>query len=350
VALPLSVLRAHEVAEVRSTETGDVPVRALRFLHPDYPVWILRHVWREHDITRREIVAWLRELGGYAHRSVRIRASTAVGMLALEAFDTLCPDVIGPWALDDDAEVRDSAALALGPPAADERLRQTVAAMLQDWGADSTHPALQATAARAYGGSAGLTQPMRSLRLLAGLAEIDDFDVAVAVATSLGELVLQGTTALAGRVLSDVNNWIRRPNRELRLVARLAFLHLTYLRGAPAALGAGDRAYRELPTLLLLALGNPRLLDPVAALWRDGLNSADVHTWLRGSLDDWAVAVEASADARQWFAALMSRTAADRRTAAILSRAAGGWSDPRRSAPRTAQTLLTCIPGGNAHV
>ena len=82
----------------------------------------------------------------------------------------------------------------------------------------------------------------------------------------------------------------------------------------------------------------------------DGLNSADVHTWLRGSLDDWAVAVEASADARQWFAALMSRTAADRRTAAILSRAAGGWSDPRRSAPRTAQTLLTCIPGGNAHV
>lgn len=347
--VPLSVLRAEATSGVTSTPQGDLPIMALRFVHAEYSAWVLRHVWREHDSARPAVVQWLGELGGHVNRSVRVRTATAVGVLALEAFDFLYSRIIGVWAQDADPDIRDSAAIALWLPASDERLRDVVRTIVQDWSADGTRAWIQATAARTFGGSAGLARPSNSLRQLSVLAEIDNINVAVAVATSLGEMVMQGTVALAGRVLAEVDGWIRQANQERRLVGRLAFLQMSHLRGAPATMRERPGSAESLPTLLLLTMCDRRLLDQLASLWTDGLNSSDVHTWIGESLTEWAGAVESHVEARAVFVDVMARSAADRRTGTILARKAGQWGTDSGSARKTAESLLAHVTGVTAH-
>ncbi|MDT5279945.1 MAG: hypothetical protein QOJ20_1140, partial [Mycobacterium sp.] len=131
-SVPLSVLRAETASAcgVTSAAKGEVPIMALRFVCSDYSGWVLRHVWREHDSARHAVVSWMRELGRHDNRSVRVRTATAVGVLGLEAFDFLCAQIIGVWAQDADPDVRDSAAIALGVPASDAGLQNTVRAMV----------------------------------------------------------------------------------------------------------------------------------------------------------------------------------------------------------------------------
>lgn len=344
----LSVLRAEATSSVTSAGTRAVPIMALRFEHAEYPGWVLQHVWREHDSARHAVVTWLSELGGHDNRSVRVRTATAVGVLGLDAFDFICGQIIGGWAQDEDPDVRDSAAIALGVPASDTRLEDTVRTLVQGW-STTGNGLLQATAARTYGESAGLARPSTSLRQLATLAEAKDIDVAIAVAISLGEMVMQGTAALAGRVLAEVDRWIRQSNRERRLVGRLAFLQMTYLRGAPTALGERPGSNESLPTLLLLAIGYPKLTDQLALLWADGLNSADVHRLVGDSLSAWARAVDPHPEARTRFVDLMRQNATDPRTGAILARAAVAWTRDPGSAPRTAECLLAKVTGVIAH-
>ena len=45
-------------------------------------------------------MTWLRELGGHPNPDVRVRAASAVGVLATRAFDFVLPRIIGPWAHD----------------------------------------------------------------------------------------------------------------------------------------------------------------------------------------------------------------------------------------------------------
>lgn len=345
----LSVLLARSAPGTRSTYAGDLPSTVLRYVLPQYPLWVLGLVWREHDAARPAIVTWLEELGRHEDRSVRLRTSTAVGRLTLEAFDFVYPRIILKWALDDDPDYRDSAALALGPPAVDVRLQGPVRLLVQEWAQDENQPYLQATAARTLGESGGLARPSAALRQLATLAEIDNIDVAVAVAKSLGELVTKGTPALAGRVLTEVEQWARQTGRELRLVGRLAFLQLTHMRLTPEALRESYGNDGSLPTLLLLAQYNPSVRRQLAGLWADGLNSADVHTFLGGSLDSWADAVERKPEFRALFVGVMAHSSADPRTASILARAAERWSSHQGSAPNTAQALMQKLTGVTAH-
>ena len=347
--ISLSVLRAEATSGVTSTPRGDLPIMALRFVHSEYAAWVLRHVWREFDSARPAVVQWLGELGGHANRSVRVRTATAVGVLALEAFDFLYSRIIGTWAQDADPDIRDSAAIALGLPASDKRLNDVVRTIVQDWSADGTRAWMQATAARTFGGSTGLARPSNSLRQLSALAEIDNINVAIAVATSLGEMVMQGTVALAGRVLAEVDAWTRQANQERRLVGRLAFLQMSHLRGAPAAMRERPGSADSLPTLLLLTMCDRRLLDQVALLWADGLNSADVHRLIGESLTEWACAVEPHVEARTVFVDVMGCSAADRRTGAILARKAGQWRTGSGPARKTAESLLTHVTGVTAH-
>lgn len=346
-SVPLSVLRAEVTAGVASTAKTDVPIMVLRFVHSGYPAWVLRHVWREHDSARSAVVTWLGELGGHSDPNVRVRTATAVGVLSLEAFEFLYSQIIGVWAQDANPDIRDSAAIALGLPASDTRFQNAVHAIVQDWSTDSG--ALQATAARILGENAGLARPSNSLRQLAALAEVDDINVAIAIATSLGEMVMQGTVALVGRVLSEVNGWIHQANRERRLVGRLAFLQMTHLRGAPTALRERSESNESLPTLMLLTISHRRLLNQLAWLWADGLNSADVHTWIADSLTEWAGAVEPHLKARTMFIDLMRASSVDRRTGAILARAAAKWATDSGSAPKTAESLLGNMTGVTTH-
>lgn len=322
----LEMLRATTTAGTLSAVEGDIPVTELRYLDPLFPSWVLRHAWDEHDSARPHVVGWLQELGGHSNQDVRARAAVAVGVLATRAFDFVFVRIIGSWARSEDPDLRDSAALALGPPARDPALREVVTTIVDEWIADDESPLLQATAARTFGGDAGLARPSNTLRQLAVLAEVDNLAVAVAVARSLGELVMNGTAALAGRVLTGIAGWVTSGRAQLRLVARLAFLRLTYLRGV-AAPGGGrpDPAVRQLPTLLLLAMRDRRFVGQLAWLWTDGLNAADAHRAMGVSLTAWAEAVERHPAARAAVVDLLCSAALHPRTASIITRAASGW-------------------------
>ena len=54
---------------------GDLKVNVLSYADPAYRPWVLQHVWDEFDAARPAIVAWLRELGNDADRSIRVRAA-----------------------------------------------------------------------------------------------------------------------------------------------------------------------------------------------------------------------------------------------------------------------------------
>jgi hypothetical protein len=345
--VPLATLRARTTSGTFTALEGDIPVIELRYLDPLFPSWVLRHVWDEHDSARPHVVTWLHGLGGHPNPDVRVRAASAVGVLATRAFDFVLPRIIGPWAREDDGDLRDSAAIALDPPAQHDDLRDVVAEVVQNWAADKGHPLLQATAARTFGGDAGVARPTNALRQLRDLAEVDHIDVAIAVAQSLGELVVRGTGAVAGRVLTEITNWITTGRAEVRLVGRLAFLRLTYLRGAPIPSGQRpDPASRAMPTLVAIAMRDPRFVPRLAALWSDGLNSADAHRELGTSLTGWAEAVEAHADARATFVAVLRTAATHPRTAAIIARAAQRWRADA-IAPATAQAVLDHLSDGS---
>ena len=337
----LKTLRATTTPGTLSAAEGDIPVTELRYLDPLFPSWVLRHAWDEHDSARPHVVIWLRELGGHSNQDVRARAAAAVGVLATRAFDFVFVRIIGGWARAEDPDLRDSAALALGPPVQDPDLREVVTRIVDEWiGADDS-PLLQATAARTFGGDAGLARPSGTLRQLAALAEVDNLAVAVAVARSLGELVMNGTAALAGRVLTENAGWITSGRSELRLVGRLAFLRLTYLRGAPAPAGQRpDPAVRQLPTLLVLAMRDRRFVGQLAWLWTDGLNAADVHRAIGVSLTAWAEAVERHPAARAALVDLLCSAASHPRTASIIARAASGWRADGGPAAPTGHDVL----------
>jgi len=347
----LSVLCAKTAPGTTSISTGDLPVTTMSYENRNYPRWVLRHAWQEHDTARPAIVKWLERLGRHENRSVRIRTATAVGMLAVESFTFVCPQIIVRWAWDEQAGTRDSAALALGPPASDPRLSAPVTELVERWSHDDGSPLLQATAARVQGGGGGLTRPSVSLRKLAALAEVDNADVAVAVAKSLGEMVTEGTNALAGRVVAEVGKWIATGDRQVRLAGRVAFLWLTYLRGTPRAVAAetGNKQY-SMPTLLVLARHNPALVGPLSALWSNCLNSSDSYPWIHESLDGWAESVEPDLAARAHFVDLLRRSAIDPRTNRILVRQAGRWSGDGGAAPKTSEALLAPVTGVTTHV
>ncbi len=348
--VPLATLRAVATPATRTRAEGEIRITELRYRDALFPSWVLRHAWDEHDSARAHVVTWLRELGGHPNQDVRMRVAAAVGVLATGAFEFVYAQIISSWARDDDETLRDSAALALGPPCRDEQLRHTVGTLVQGWLGTADEPLLQATAARTFGGDAGLARPSHALRQLALLAEVDDIAVAVAVARSLGELVVQGTAALAGRVLADITGWVDQRRTRLQLVGRLAFLRLTYLRGAPTpAGGKPDPAVRSVPTLLVLALGDRRILGRLTWLWVDGLNSSDAHAWMQTSLTGWAASVEQDPRAQAVFLDLVAAAAADRRTARNLVRAAEGWrSDPgtRSVADAVLAQLTGVVPHG----
>ena len=157
----LSVLRAQTAVGSTSISTGDLPITTLAFVHPKYPVWVVRLVWQEYDAARPALVTWLKRLGAHETFGVRVRTATAVGMLAIDAFTFLCQRVIGPWALDDEAVVRYSAAISMAPPATNPNLRLPVTDLVDKWASDD-NPLLQATAALVHGGEMG--SPTRAHR------------------------------------------------------------------------------------------------------------------------------------------------------------------------------------------
>ena len=339
-AVSPALLEARVATESIMTDHGPIVVQTMSYRERGYPGHVLRYVWRHHDAARPAIVDWLHYLGRSSDSSIRVRAATAVGVLACEAMNYICDQIIAQWAHDNNADVRDSAAIALGPAASDRVLGGTIRSLVTDWAAERSPWALRATAARTYGRSIGLNSPTFALRALARLAEDDDLDLMIATANSYCELVLDGTTPLGVRVLGEAVNLAEDRPREKQLVGRFTLLGLSGLRGAPPALSDHADQLRLWPTLLVLAAANQHMTASAARLWQLSLNDPDLGDSVRDSLDDWALAAEDSGDLRRSFVDFMRWVAQDERARLTVVRRAQSWISSTGKAPRTGQSVI----------
>lgn len=334
-----SELRARRV---RGTTLVDaLPMMTLAYNDAGYPRWVLQAEWARGSALKW-LEPWLLQLGRHDNAAVRIRAAMAAGMLAVDSFDVMRARIILNWAYDEDPRGQYSAAIALTLPAVSREIGPTVLEQIEDWTRQSNFPLLQATAARVFGTHVGLARPSAALRKLEALAAVNHEDVALAVARALGDLIRQGTPALAGRVLADIARWVAGTDKIVRRTGRFAFYYLTHLNGAPheIASATNDRQ-RPTPTLLTLIQHSPKLAAPVAALWSDGVCSADFHQLVQPQLDAWAEKAESDPIARMVLVDLLRRSAHDPRTNQILVRMATRWAGTGGVAPTTSRTLLT---------
>jgi hypothetical protein len=263
--------------------------------------------------------------------------------LACHALDYVHNQVISPWATDNREVVRNSAAIALAPPAEDELLRPTVRSLLDEWAREDSDWRLRAAAARAYGRTIGLSSPSAALRSLAQLAEVDDIDLTVAVANSYCELILEGTAPLAVRVLAEVERLASDRKREQQAAGRLTLVGLSYPRGAPPTMSEQEERLRDWPTLLLLALGNPKVAQAAARLWQLALNDRDIGEMARDSLDDWAEAAERSSELRERLVQFLLWVAAEERGPQVVIRRAQAWTHRDGRAPATGRAMLAAL-------
>lgn len=342
-AVSASLLDARVTSETQTTEHGPIVVYAMSYREQGYPGQVLRYVWRAYDGGRAAIVGWLRDLGASPELTVRVRAATATGVLACHALDYVHNQVISPWATDNREVVRNSAAIALAPPAEDEVLRPTVRSLLDEWAREDSDWRLRAAAARAYGRTIGLTSPSAALRSLAQLAEVDDIDLTVAVANSYCELILEGTAPLAVRVLAEVERLASDRKRERQAAGRLTLVGLSYPRGAPPTMSEHEERLRDWPTLLLLALGNPKVAQAAARLWQLALNDRDIGEMARDSLDDWAEAAERSSELRERLVQFLLWVAAEERGPQAVIRRAQAWTHRDGRAPATGRATLAAL-------
>ncbi len=146
-------------AEIRSVTVrgawGPVTVEAIQYVADGYPALVLNHVWREFQI-HRELLDWLRDLASDVNEDVYTWAGTALGVLSRHAFDFVYAQVLHQLAIAPhnwrNGEV---VAYALRVPAADDRTRPLVKAVVDNLYTNSSSPTGQATAARVHGVSLG---------------------------------------------------------------------------------------------------------------------------------------------------------------------------------------------------
>jgi hypothetical protein len=338
-----SLLDARVTTETRMTEHGPIIIDAMTYREPGYPGQVLRYVWRAHDGARAAIVSWLRDLGASHDLTVRVRAATAAGVLACQALDFVHDQVICRWAGHGNEEVRNSAAIALGPPAEDQVLRPTIRSLVDGWAREDSDWRLRATAARAYGRTIGLTSPTAALRGLSRLAEVDDVDLTIAVGNSYCELILEGTGPLAVRVMTEVERLAAERMREKQATGRLTLLGLSYPRGAPPSMSEHEARLRDWPTLLVLALANAKLAESAARLWQLALNDPDIGGMVRDSLDDWAEAAEGSGEMRDCLVQFLLWIAADERGRRAVTRQAQAWIHRDGRAPATGRSMIAAL-------
>ncbi len=325
---------------VEARRGGTSPAAVARFDDVRYPGWVLLHTWHEYDLLRPQLLGWLRYLGGHPKESVRVRAAVTAGTLAALAFDIVCAQVIAPWAASDSTRERDAAAIALHEPAADPDLAAAVEGLVQSWESDD-NPRLRATAARAFGASLGVRDPVEALRRLESLADTDKLGVTNAICASLAELLLENEDNIDARVLEQLCRWVDRREPLIAMTGQLAFLL--------AAVGLVDQIPSQTnpgktliwPLLLRIAIADPARGREIVYLWEKTFNS-DFNEAGYEALTIWAVMLDLLPNAQRAFADLVVSRPQLAYTLQCVEYAAQAWlaADPEPVAPHTARTVL----------
>jgi hypothetical protein len=299
-------------------------------------------VWDEFDAVRPAVVAWLRDLGGHGDVRVRARCAAAVGVLAIRSFRPVLNEILGAWAVDPDVRVRRSAAFALSVASEDRDLGPTVDRIVDSWMVDGGAATRRATAAIIVSETTDPANAAGRFSQLARLAEAEDTEVTVAVASGLAGMLSAHGGALAGHVLHTVAGWMAdRRSRGRRITGHLAFVRMGYVLGDPTA-ARRDDPYGAVPTLLLAATRSEPFARQLGRAWHAALG--DTLARLAGtSLRAWAEIVESNPETCPIFVWLLRAEPPDRRTVTIIDRAARSWIP--EVAPVTGRAVLEGLTG-----
>ncbi len=297
-------------ATVRGT-WGPVTVDTIQYAADGYPAQVLNHVWREFQI-HRELLDWLLDLASDVNEDVHTWAGTALGVLSRHAFDFVYAQVLHPMAIAPhnwrNGEV---VAYALRVPAADERTRPLVKAVVNGLYTNSASPTGQATAARVHGVSLGPHGAQEALMALDRLATIDHRDIAVGIADGLTDLIMQDEQRNVPMVIERVSSWLH--DRRRTLVGQFIFLRLALsLTTEKTVSTPTDGARRSItwPTLLELADQRRQLRPALVGMWSEVLLSGAFNRLVERALVAWARLAEASAPVRTPFCGLLVDIAA----------------------------------------
>jgi hypothetical protein len=334
----LADFRARD-ADVYSRSTfGRVTTPAVEYADGSYPARVTLHFWDREEVAFTE---WLKSLAADPAMpvKVRIRASYAFGLLATKDFAAVFDGIFRTWAASTDILQREAVAWALREPAQTPSLHGNVLALVDEWH-NSREPLHKATAARAYGAGFLTDDAGIALDRLGRLSVSADYDVAVAVATSLSDLTVRNGCSLAPTVLAELCAWL--PNYRREAAAQTAFLFSVRTSRVEMSRRAGSDEVYYWPTLLLLADRDESLRDSVATLW-----SWFYRSWLMGPEPEWVLTMwaglaEADPRMRRVLAFLITAMArSDPRTEKRLRDLVRRWADPDhlRAVPATARVV-----------
>ena len=310
----------------------------VEYQDPRYPLSVIRHAWSNYQI-QDALLQWLAELADDGMELVRIFAGRALGVLAAVSFDYLTSRVLVPWAASAQPSRQAAVAYALRFVAADHRLRPAVRRLVSGWYADRDQPALQATAARAYGLALGAYDPIAAFEALDRLSVVDDIRVTVSIGDAVVDLLaetsddLTATEAdnLALFALRMLRQALGQPDRAA--MAQLVFLILA--DGLYAGVRPGARSpLISWPYLLWLGQRLPSARTTLVDLWRYVLNDARFPGESQQVLARWAAAAENDPDLREAFLRLVrAMVRGHERTRVIVSRYTAGWMSPGNLSP-----------------
>lgn len=325
----LEEVRASVATRTIETWHGDTPAEVVTFVDPGYPRRLLDYVWQEHDHVRGQLLDWLKWLGENGSDAVRVAAATATGVLAVMSFDFVRARVLMAWAVDERAWCRESAAIGLEGPAADETLARTVKELVTFW-ARGDNTELVATAARSCGVALAAQDPDAALALLDELV-VDEEIIILAYCQSLAEWVGGDDAVLRNKGIAAVYDWSVDREREKRTAGQFAFLWM-----AVDLIADGD----PWPVLLRHAVADGVVAEHVVALWSSALVNPDLSDFARRVLATWADTVNPDETAIAAFVDLCRRTG--NRSRAVTRHQAKGWLrvDADRHCPRTAAAVL----------
>jgi hypothetical protein len=336
-------LRAHtREGEFRGT-SGWTPVEVEEYLDPAYVPAVLERAFRQYEI-QSQLLEWMAGLVRHGSQTVRTQSAYALGMFAACGFEQVQLRLLMPWAGSEDLRLRQAAAIALRYPAGLPKLRNTVRRQIRRWYGMKGQPALQSTAALAYGYSYGIMQPEVALEALDRLAEMDKWIVALAVGEALGNLIHEHEATMATEIFLALLRWL--DDREKSQTGELAFLVMAGWLLVEDDLEAPRPRLDFWPGLLDLADREPKLRGALALLWQRVLSSAYFARKAAEMLEDWAA--DAEYDERACRALVSLATAASDghdRIRLLFLRAADQWTEhtnlkPKRKAAAAVRSAL----------
>jgi hypothetical protein len=329
----LEQVRAAVATRTVETRHGTTPAEVVTYLDATYPPRLLRYVWQEHDEVRGPLVEWLNWLGKHGSDAVRVAGAIATGLLAVASFDFVRSKVLLAWALHEYEVCRESAAIALEAPAADDTLRATVTGLITEW-ARSDNTELAATAARSCGAALGGKDTETALSLLDELIVEDNAAILGATCVSLAEWVGGDDVVLRNRGLTAIHDWSVDRDPEKRTAGQLVFLWVAM------DLITEDDPW---PAVLKFACEDGTIAQRVVALWSAALVNPELSEFARRVLATWADTVNDDNAALTAFVDLCARTG--NRSRAVINHQARNWlrADADQHCPRTAAAVLNAM-------